>query len=271
MNAESPLAGRTVLVTRPQRQARRICALIEDAGGTALRFPTLEIEGIEPPPAVFSKQKMPHAFDWIIFISANAVYFACKACENTNFIPGGAKVAAIGRATAAALQARGIVVDLLPDEAFNSEALLASTKMHSVAGQSVLIVRGRGGREFLAETLHQRGAHVMYAEVYQRVRPCVEIESQLAAWRDRGIDAVTIFSGESLDNFIAMLGEDGTRWLREIPLVVAGRRIAASAVNRGFKQVFPADNATDWALFEALATIFGPDRARDPNPAAIPE
>ncbi len=255
MNAGKPLDGLAILVTRPEHQARQFCDLIEANGGEAVRFPTLKIRGLSPVGSLFSDSENLQQFDWMIFISANAVYFALKACKNALFVPPGLRVAAIGQATAAALERSGIRVDLAPPGRFSSEEFLTLSEMQSVAAQNFLIIRGQGGREVLADTLRRRGAQVVYAEVYQRLRPAVDIHGCLEAWRRRGIDVVTIFSGESLVNFIAMLSDEGLAWAREIPLVVAGERIAAQAEAGGFKKVILASNATDWALFEALAKI----------------
>ncbi|MCI0668725.1 MAG: uroporphyrinogen-III synthase [Methylococcaceae bacterium] len=262
MNAQKALAGLAILVTRPERQAEPLCSLIEAEGGEAVRFPTLEIRACNPPGSVFSSLGDLQDFDWLVFISANAVYFALNACDNEFSIPAQVKVAAIGEATALALEQSGIAVDLVPRERFNSEAFLELPEMQSVAGRRFLIVRGRGGREMLADALQERGARVMYAEVYQRLRPTVDIDSYLQVWQERGIDAVTVFSGESLMNFIAMLGAKGMAWARNIPLVVAGERIACQAESHGFKKVILAAKATDWALFDALTRISDPDRDR---------
>ncbi|MCI0654525.1 MAG: uroporphyrinogen-III synthase [Methylococcaceae bacterium] len=262
MNASKALDGLVILVTRPERQAQNFCNLIEANGGQALRFPTLEIQALNPSGGVFANLEILKQFDWLVFISANAVYFALKACDNGLFIPAHLKVAAIGQATAAALERSGIAVDLAPRDQFSSEAFLALPGMQSVTGQRFLIVRGQGGRENLADTLRQRGAQVVYAEVYQRLRPVVDIDD-LKGWRERDIDAVTIFSGESLINFVAMLGREGMARFRNIPLLVAGERIAAQAEREGFRKVILASNATDWALFEALAKISNPERGKE--------
>jgi uroporphyrinogen-III synthase len=264
--SDKPLDGLKILVTRPERQADNFCRLIEAAGGEAVRFPTLEIQALSPPANVFKDAEHLGRFDWLVFVSANAVYFALKACDNALSVPAHTKVAAIGRATASALEESGVPVNLEPEGRFDSEAFLDLAPMQQVAGLRFLIIRGEGGRELLADTLQQRGAHVIYAEVYRRLRPKVDIASHLTSWRSRGIDAVTIFSGESLVNFIAMLGDNGLGWAQEIPLVVAGARIAAQARQEGFDKVILASNATDWALFKALAGFRSESNENDSGP-----
>ena len=81
------------------------------------------------------------------------------------------RVAAIGKATAAALAADSLPADIVPEAGFNSEALLAHPDLTLASGARVLIVRGAGGRELLQETFAARGLVVETREVYQRVRP----------------------------------------------------------------------------------------------------
>lgn len=247
------------MVTRPERQARNFCDLIERSGGKAVRFPTLEIRALDAIDGAFTGLKDLGRYDWLVFVSANAVYFALKACDNDIPVPAHLKVAAIGKSTAAALEQGGVSVSLAPEGRFNSEEFLALPEMQRVSGQRFLIVRGQGGREKLADTLQQRGAHVIYSEIYRRVRPVVDIDHHLDCWRKECIDAVTIFSGESLSNFVAILGPEGLRWVRNVPLVVASARIARQAKQDGFNKVILADNASDWALFKAVSGIFHSD------------
>ena len=269
MGAKKPLEGLAILVTRPERQAENLCALIERDGGKAVRFPTLEIRGLTSAESLFSDPGKLGRFDWLVFISANAVYFALKACNNALFIARHTKVAAIGEATSAALTRRGIPVDLVPHNRFDSEAILASPEMQTVAGLSILIVRGRGGREMLADTLRSRGAQVRYAEVYERFRPAsVEIDRHLRDWLSIGIDAVTISSGESLLNLVALLGDNGMAWARQVPLVVPGARVAVQAEQHGFMHVVLAAGAADRALFEALVRFSDPDRLQGLGPVS---
>ena len=103
-------------------------------------------------------------YDLVIFVSANAVRFGADMLDQRRDL----KVAAVGQATAAALNAAGYRVSLMPSEGADSEALLAMPQLAHMAGQRVLIVRGTGGRELLSEVLTARGAQVQYAEVYTR-------------------------------------------------------------------------------------------------------
>ncbi|MGH8456650.1 MAG: uroporphyrinogen-III synthase, partial [Stenotrophobium sp.] len=158
------LAGLRVLVTRPAHQADNLCRLIATLGGRPLRLPLLDIV---PVPHAAGAQRLLDAargFDWWIFTSTNAVEYARSLAQGD----WPAQLAAVGLATAAALEAGGHVVTT-PLGAYSSEGLLELPQFQEIAGQSILLVTGEGGLEALAPVLRARGARVEVAAVYRRV------------------------------------------------------------------------------------------------------
>ncbi len=249
-----PLAGVNVLVTRPEPQARGLCALIEAAGGLPVRFPVLEIlPSAKTREAAELFQRMDR-IDWLIFVSANAVRHAMQLLADKPLTER-VRVAAIGQATAIALAAAGIRIDLVPKQQFNSEALLAMPEIGNLDGQTIVIVRGEGGRELLGEVLSARGAKVFYAEVYRRALPTANVAALLARWHQGGIQTVTITSGEALVNLAFLLGEKGTNLLQTTPLVVISPRLEEMALALGCRQVTVAQGASDDAVLEAVQRI----------------
>ena len=248
-----PLDGVGVLITRPQQQADRLCRLIEGAGGKAIRLPLLAIEPVIADPATSPLGRL-HEWDWLVFVSTNAVDYGVEIIEALPRQESWPKIAAIGKATAEALEKRGIAVDLAPNRQFNSESLLALPEFEEITGQRFLIVRGAGGRETLADTLRARGAIVAYAEVYRRSMPPVNLADLIDRWQAGEIGVVTLTSGEALGNLARLLGDTHARWLRDTPLVVIGSRIEQMARELGCLQVRAAE-AEDEALLEAVIAI----------------
>lgn len=245
-----PLAGLGVLVTRPAHQAEGLCQLIEQAGGRALRFPVIEILPPRATAALHALIDDLDDFDIAVFISANAVQHGLAQVNERRSLPPDLRLAAIGKSTATALrEALGREPDICPSERFDSEALLALEAMQAVRGRRIVIFRGAGGREKLAETLRTRGATVVYADVYRRARPAADT----GILRPEAIDLVTATSGEGLANLLAMAGEAG-EWLRERPLVVVNARLAQVAQKLGFvRPAVVAAEASDTALLAAMA------------------
>lgn len=249
----APLDGVGVLITRPEHQAEQLCQLIERWGGSAFRFPVLEIaDPVDAGPLRDTARRLEH-FDYAVFISANAVNRALEQILAIRDWPATLAIAVVGRASAGALQHFGLSADVCPAHKFNSEALLELPELRHVRGKRFVIFRGDVGREFLAETLRQRGAEVEYVQAYRRLRPHADISGLLRSWRAGEIDIVLVNSAESLTNLAAMLGEQGKPLLTATQLLVASDRILPLARKLGFRhQPVVAENATDRAMLDAL-------------------
>lgn len=253
------LNNQRILVTRPKQQATRLVELIQQHGGQAVEFPVLEILPIKNR-TVQEQIKNLKAYQWLIFISANAVNFAVAA--NNGKIPSfaQAKIAAVGKATAKALKTQGFRVDLLPESGFNSEALLEMPALKQVKDQKILLVRGVGGRETLADELKKRGAVVDYCEVYQRQIPGVDSTEVAELLKKQQIDFLTITSSEALHNLLVML-EAYKLFLRKIPLIVISERIKQAAQSAGFKKIVVSNCPDDEAILNTIIMLInGEDR-----------
>lgn len=246
------LNGARILVTRPLDQAQNLCNLITDAGGIALRCSTLEIVENQPDPLAVQAAAQS---DWLIFTSSNAVNFAIRAFNGKMPVKNGLQIAAIGLATAQALQSAGWPVACVPLREFNSEGLLAEPALQAVEGLSCVIVRGVGGREKLAELLSARGAKVAYLEVYRRVKPETELSELSHFLTNDQLDIVTITSGEALQNLMAMVTEPLSAMLKTLPLIVVSDRIRQIAEQMGFKRIAVCKQTTDAAILESLTTL----------------
>jgi uroporphyrinogen-III synthase len=217
-----PLAGFGVVVTRPALQAAELVSAIELAGGRAIRFPVLDIIGTSSKAAAHAFAALPRP-DLAIFVSQNAVRYGHSLVHGST-----ADIAAIGPATAAALEACGIGATVVAAGGFDSEHLLAHASLQDVAGKNVTIFRGTGGRALLGDTLESRGARVSYLTVYSRERhiPGKEELSALAsACKNGSIDSVIIMSVESLRNYLQLLPEACRATLRRTPLVAPSERV----------------------------------------------
>jgi uroporphyrinogen-III synthase len=261
MNPAAPLAGRTIVVTRPAAQAAPLAAAITAAGGEPLLFPLLEIAPAVDPQPLLTAAKELAAYDWAVFVSPNAVAYALPVllaeqppprdrpspplpnpspARGEGLLaggrwPSGLRPATVGPGTARALAERGVTNCLAPSERFDSEALLALPELapEQVAGRRVAIFRGDGGRELLADTLRARGATVDCIACYRRLPPAGGAQTLLAAWRGGRLDAFTVSSSEALRYLLAMLDAEGRAHLQATPLFVPHARIAETARELG--------------------------------------
>ncbi|MDP8566294.1 uroporphyrinogen-III synthase [Methylophilus aquaticus] len=225
-----PLAGQTIAVTRPPEQATRLTAAIASAGGAVISFPLLDIQAL-PDLSDFHQAITPLSqFDWAIFISSNAVQHGMPLLQQAG-LPATLQFAAIGPTTAASLRSFGIAQVLTPQDRFDSEALLALEAFQAMQGQRVLIVRGVGGREVLADTLKQRGAEVVFGECYRRVNPQSNAQVLAQAYNQGQLHGIVVTSSEAL-RFLLDLAQDAA-WLQATPVFVNHARIAEQASAAG--------------------------------------
>ena len=220
------LAGRGVLVTRPLAQSEDFVNAIEAAGGAAVCLPALEIAGLEEDAIDSQLADLPDA-DITLFVSPNAARFGIRHAQGL--------IGSIGPGTANAIRELGHVVDIVPDGGYNSEHLLMTPALSDITGKTIRIVRGQSGRELLGQTLAHRGARVDYLSVYTRRRPehpQALLDDVLSRWKSGGIHAWTIMSVETLDNFLALAGEDGAALAARTPLVTPAERVLKEAEER---------------------------------------
>ena len=240
-------------MTRPVHQAEKLSRLIEDRGGVAVRFPTMAIVPMEDSGVIQNTLAHLDRYDWLIFISANAVTMHGYHSDSDKIKKfKSIRIAAIGKATAQALILAGLPPDLVPENDYNSEALMAMPEMQQMQGQHCLIIRGEGGREELATTLRSRGASVEYLDVYKRIIPGIECTAVGLLLMQGKLAVITITSGESLQNLLIMLEEEHHHRLFELPLVVVSNRIKQIAIDIGFKRIAVTHSPSDEAILETV-------------------
>ena len=248
------LAGAAILVTRPAEQSGQLARLIRDAGGEPILFPALEIEALAETAIASVLDHLLH-FDLVVFVSPNAARVAMPQILKSGGLPAHAKVAAVGPGTVAELKKSGVRNIISPQSGFDSEALIGELSTLPLGGRRILIVRGRGGREFLGETLRSRGATVEYLECYRRVKPDRDMRELLSRMGRDGMKACLATSSTIVENLFEMAGAAGRAWLCSMPFFVPHPRVAATAFSHGVKCVFVTGNG-DEALVAGLETWF---------------
>jgi len=247
------LRGKRVLVTRPAHQADEQIRLLQQAGAQALPLPLLKITPTPEDSPEFQLLKSQildlDLYQKIIFISANAVHYGFDLIDQYwPQLPVGIDWLAIGKQTAATM-ATYQVKALHSDSGYDSESLLASEYLQQVADTRILIMRGQGGRETLAETLRQRGAQVDYADLYLRSCPDYTPQQISSTIGNQSLDAVIITSGEALQNLTTVLAD---RVITQVPLVVPGQRVAQMAKQQGFTRIIVAPGPDSETMVQSL-------------------
>jgi uroporphyrinogen-III synthase len=255
------LAGLRVLVTRPQGRADDLQRAIVAAGGSVEHVPMLAIEPLDALRDAAqwraTEDKLRHVARYrrVIAISVNAVHYGVPWLQSQAAgIADGIVWYGIGAATAAEFARFGIAAHGGGAGA-TSEALLALPDLQNVRGETILILRGIGGRETLAGALRERGAEVEYAECYRRAAPRFD-EAARALLRRAGFDALCVNSAETLQHLADAIRAVAT-WddYRGVPLLVPSERVARQAVELGFERPLVAADAGTPATVAALSQL----------------
>lgn len=251
MNA---LQGRTVVVTRPADQAGDLLAALAQAGAVPLALPTLAIE--QRPLDQADRQKILDLDQYraVICVSPNAARLGLDAlADYWPQWPVQQQWFAVGPATGIAMQGWGLQVTVAQQGA-TSETLLDDPQLKMVAGEQILILRGEGGRETLADTLRERGARVDYLELYRRVSPAVDPAPLFAALDQIPAPILTVTSGDGLRNLMAV-ADKRLNQLQQCPLLVISGRLAEFARQQGFAEVWLAASPATPDIMAALHNI----------------
>lgn len=259
MSAGGRLAGRTIVVTRPQAQAAPLAEAIVAAGGKPLIFPLLEISPASDPQALVEVATRLAEYSLAVFISPNAAEHAMPEILAHGAWPATLIPAAVGQGTVKVLAALGIHGCIAPSERFDSEALLELSELAAerVKGKRVAIFRGDGGRELLADTLRERGAMVDCITCYRRSGPSAGVAPLMAAWRAGSLDALTVSSSEGLRYLVDLLDAEGRAFLQKTPLFVPHARIAENARALGLSNILLTE-AADAGILAGLVAYNWP-------------
>lgn len=236
-----------VMITRPLLQAKKLAMQLAEQDIDSIIFPTITIVPMLDQVAVGKTFADLSAYDAVIFISVHAVNHAFDYVSANDLAT--VKVMAIGQATAQALENKSVAVELTAPPPFNSEALLSVMPLTTIANNKILIVRGCGGREFLAKRLRDHGAIVNYAEVYQRL--CPDTDPTIAF--SQSPDYIIVTSFTNLKHLFDMTPIRRQQQLLSTPLVVNSHRLAELATEMGFEHpALVSASSSDDAIVAAL-------------------
>jgi uroporphyrinogen-III synthase len=233
-----PLAGHHVLITRPAGQGDVLLEGARALGAQATHIPLLVITPKADPELVHVAARL-ECYRAVLFVSANAVQASWPALTGQGAWPLSLPAAAIGPGTARVLRDHGVQKVIMPERCFDSEGLMALSffSKSNVLGQSYALIRGEGGRDFMAQTLRQRGAVVDEVASYQRRLNPDALPALHQLFEQTPPTLIVISSSESLQRLMAVVSIDLSTALRKIPLVVPHSRIADAAQALGFEVV----------------------------------
>jgi len=258
---ERPLFGRRVVVTRAREQASGFADRLRALGAEPIEFPTIAVHAPEDWTELDAALEDVDHCDWLIFTSANGVRFTLERLRTLGKDVRelkGPHVAAIGPATARAIEALGVRVDFTPAE-FRAEEIIPG--LGEVQGKRFLIARAKVARMALPDRLRELGGDVTVATAYETSIPRDRAPEMAERFRAGEIDCVTFTSSSTVKNFASMFDEPA-KLLSGVTVACIGPITRDTATELGFEtHVMPKDYTTA-ALAEAVAAHFAEKRER---------
>lgn len=244
----------TLFNTRPAHQAEGLTHSLQQQGIDVVASPLLHIQAcaLQSPP-YWSDQDV-----WV-FVSRNAVeMFAdqLKVAGRSHEVPEGVSLVAVGQATLNVIKQQGWQGCQPLPPSFDSEGMLQLPAFQAPQGLRVGIVRGRGGRELLAQTLKAQQAQVRFYEVYQRQLAPFDAQTWQALKRATK-PVILLTSVSQLQALLQWIPRDDLDWCLQQPLIVFSARIAQAARGEGFSGlIVQTETSSDAAVLQALQADF---------------
>ena len=243
-----------LLLTRPAEECGALAAALTEAGIHSASLPLLAIEPLPETPEQRATILELDRYGAVIVVSKPAARLGIELLDRYWPQPPFAQAwFSVGAATGAILDDFGLDVSW-PERGDDSEALLALPRLNEALSRpdpKVLILRGEGGRELLAETLRGRGAQVDILELYRRTLPHYLPGTLAATVRSERLNGLVVSSGQGLLS-LREVAADAWSELLELPLFVPSPRVAEMARQLGAKRIVDCRGAGVAALLAAL-------------------
>lgn len=250
---KKPLFGQRIVVTRARHQASELSQAIEALGGEAWEFPTIEIAPPTEKSYFIQAINNLQSFQWLIFTSVNGVevfFTELKKLKRDIRDLAGIEIAAIGPATQAALEKRGLRIAYVPKE-YRAEKIVEGLADRVKAGQRILLARAEEARNVLPESLKAYNVEVWDVPVYKTVIGDGNREELLSMLSKKEIHAVTFTSSSTVKNFVTLLDGD-ISLLENVLLYSIGPITSATAQALGLTIFKEAAHYTISGLVEAI-------------------
>jgi len=250
-----PLAGWRVLVPRGGPWGDSVAATLRRQGATPVIAPLINFAPTNDQPTLEKALADLAAgeFDWLTVTSATTVdvLYAYRAT-----VPAKTKIAAVGETTAAALQAVGYRVDLVPERDNSAAGMAEQLIALEPEPRNILTLRSEIAKPVLTRMLTDAGHHVRSVVAYRTVG--VPVTDRIAEdVRSGRINAILVTSGS-----VAQQVQEQFPEVPESTLIAAiGPRTAKDARRAGLDVDVIAETQTVDALIDAVGKFSLPHAA----------
>ncbi|MGH0943691.1 uroporphyrinogen-III synthase [Bacillus mycoides] len=245
MNA---LAGKTVLITRAQHQAKQMSVAVKERSGIPLEIPLLRMEGTSHRQIQHIAGQL-HSYDWVIFTSKNGVAFFLDSLRKK--LPGPIKIAAVGVKTKLELEKRGYQVDFVPT-AFVAETFAEEFLKELSGNERILFPKGNLARDVIPVKLREFGVFLDELIVYGTKVNVEKKQELITALKLGEVNIITFTSPSTVDSFVRLLeGTNWREWTKKCTIACIGP-ITEKEANLYFSHVIVPKEYTVEALLQCI-------------------
>jgi uroporphyrinogen III methyltransferase / synthase len=248
-----PLFGKRIVVTRGRHQAAELSLKLGSLGADVLGIPAIKQAQPENRQDIVDALLSLNSYDWLVFTSANGVRaFFDMFFRHFHDLRdlGGAKIAAVGPATAAKLKELRLQVDVMPEEYAGKKIAEQIAKHGSIENCKFCLLRAQDADPDLPQALEEFGAITDDIAVYKTVAETDDISGASEDFLQHGADWITFTSGstvrfiharfdlpELMKQFpslkLASIGPETTKMIKSLglsPMIEAKEHTAAGLV-----------------------------------------
>jgi hydroxymethylbilane synthase len=259
-----------VLVTREPGRPGGLSGQLRARGIEAAVIPTIELRPAAPGGALDAAAAGLSSYAWVVVTSATGADALADAVGRAGGDLAGARLAAVGAATADALAARGARATFVPSRAAGA---VIGDELPVAPGDRVLLTRADVADGALPARLRARGAAVDDVVAYHTVEAPEAARRPLRAlFAERGVDAIVFTSGSAVRGLLALLPPAERRAALRTPACCIGPSTAAVARAADFARVAEAAAQSSASLAELVTSVLAraPTRLPTAAPAAVP-
>lgn len=251
-----PLFGQRIVITRSRAQAAKFSKKLSALGAEVLEIPAVRGETPDNKQDFIDALLALNSYDWLVFTSVNGVatffeYFFRQFHDLRDI--GGAKIAAVGPATAAKLRELHLQVDLMPDEFAGRKIAEAFAKHSSIENCKICLLRAEKANPDLPRALEELGAIVDDIGLYKTVGETEDFHGAAADFQANGADWLTFTSGSTVEFFHARF--DLKKRLKQFPemkIASIGPETSKTLAGLGLKPALEAKEHTTDGIIDAI-------------------
>ncbi|MEH6941001.1 uroporphyrinogen-III synthase [Bacillus sp. JJ722] len=255
METDLLLQGKTVLITREERDSKQFAEHVINCGGKAITIPLIDFQACIVTEEIKSKLASIEQYDWLVFTSKNGVDYFFQQFTH----PLKQKIAVIGEKTTVALQKFGYGPQFSPTK-FVAECFVTEFIPTLKQDAKVLVVKGNLARTVIADELREKGFVCDEIILYETVMP-KESESKLRdALLTQKCDIISFTSSSTVQHFMGVVNRYNLmKRIEQSKIACIGPIAKKTAEQYGLHVDIIAEKYTVEGLMDSILVYFSYD------------